>query len=132
VGEAAPDLAALVGPGERVFVGGPVQPEGAVVLAEFEDRSHAGVIAFASIGFLAGEDPATVAGIHRGRVFVGHAGWGPGQLEEEMELGSWLTEPAQPDDVFTSDPEGMWARVLRRKGRDFEILATMPFDPSTN
>jgi putative transcriptional regulator len=132
VGETAPELAALVGPTERVFLGGPVQPQAAVVLAEFDDPTRAGVIAFDSIGFLAGEDPATVAGIHRGRVFVGHAGWGPGQLEEEMEVDSWLTEPARPEDVFTPDPEGMWARVLRRKGRDFEILATMPFDPSTN
>ena len=132
VGEAAPELAALVGPSERVFQGGPVQQEAAVVLAEFEDRSRAGVIAFDSIGFLATEDPATVAGIVRGRVFVGHAGWGAGQLEEEMETGSWLTDPAKPEDVFTSDPEGLWGRVLRRKGSRFEILATMPFDPSTN
>jgi putative transcriptional regulator len=132
VGEAAPDLAALVGPSERVFVGGPVQPQAAVVLAEFQDPTRAGVIAFDTIGFLAGEDPATVAGIYRGRVFVGHAGWGPGQLEQEMEVDSWFTDPARSEDVFTSDPEGLWGRVLRRKGREFEILATMPFDPSTN
>jgi putative transcriptional regulator len=132
VGEAAPELAALVGSEQRVFVGGPVQPEAAVVLAEFEDPSRAGVIAFDSIGFLAGEDPATVTGIHRGRVFVGHAGWGPGQLEREMEIDSWLTDQARRDDVFTPDPERLWTRVLRRKGRDYEILATMPFDPSAN
>jgi putative transcriptional regulator len=132
VGEAAPELAALVGPSERVYEGGPVQQEAAVVLAEFEDRSRAGVIAFDSIGFLATEDPATVTGIVRARVFVGHAGWGPGQLEEEMETDSWLTDPAQAADVFTPDPDGLWALVLRRKGRRFEIMATMPFDPSTN
>jgi putative transcriptional regulator len=132
VREAAPELAALVGPEEPVFEGGPVQPQAAVVLAEFEDPSRAGVIAFDAIGFLAGEDPSTVAGIHRGRVFVGHAGWGPGQLEEEMGMDSWLTDPARAEDVFTSDPNGLWGRVLRRKGRQFEILATMPFDPSTN
>ena len=132
VGQAAPDLAALVGSEEPVFVGGPVQPEAAVVLAEFDEPNKAGVVAFDSIGFLAGEDPATVTGIRRSRVFVGHAGWGPGQLEEEMESDSWITDQARREDVFTSDPEGLWVRVLRRKGPDYEILATMPFDPSTN
>jgi len=132
VGEAAPDLTALVGAEERVFVGGPVQPQSAVVLAEFEDPELAGVIAFDSIGFLGADDPAAVTGIRRGRVFVGHAGWGPGQLEQEMDMDSWLTDSARAEDVFAPDPVGLWGRVLRRKGRDFEILATMPFDPSTN
>ena len=45
VGQAAPDLAALVGSEEPVFVGGPVQPEAAVVLAEFDEPNKAGVVA---------------------------------------------------------------------------------------
>jgi putative transcriptional regulator len=39
---------------------------------------------------------------------------------------------AQPDDVFTSAPEGLWGEVLRRQGGPFAILASMPLDPSVN
>ena len=132
VGDAAPDLAELAGADDLVFVGGPVQPQAAVVVAEFEDPERAPLLAFDSIGFLTGEDPSSVGGIRRARVFAGYAGWGPGQLDAEMEQDSWLTETPTPDDVFTPRPEELWNTVVRRKGRQFELLATMPFDPSTN
>jgi putative transcriptional regulator len=65
-------------------------------------------------------------------VFAGHAGWGPGQLEAEMEEESWIVEPARRADVFTDDPEALWSEVLRRKGREYALLSTMPMDPSQN
>ena len=65
-------------------------------------------------------------------MFAGYAGWGPGQLDEELEEGSWIVEPALPDDVFAADPEALWGDVLRRKGGPFEMLALMPPDPSLN
>ena len=68
----------------------------------------------------------------RARVFVGYAGWGPGQLELELAESAWIVEPAVPDDVFTLDPEAHWSTVLRRKGGPFTLLATMPADPSLN
>src|SRR5436190_11562516 len=100
VGDAAPALTALVGPAEPLFLGGPVQPQGAVVLAEFEHPENVDVVAFGSIGFLVDEDPEVVGGIRRARVFAGHAGWGAGQLEAEMEEDSWFVEPALAEDVF--------------------------------
>jgi len=132
VEEAAPPLTPLVGPDEPLFLGGPVQPQAAVVLAEFEHPENADVIAFGSIGFLVDEDPDAVGGIRRARVYAGHAGWGAGQLESEMEEGSWIVEPALPEDVFTPDPEGLWSTVVRRKGKDYQLLSTMPFDPALN
>jgi putative transcriptional regulator len=132
VEEAAPPLTALVAPEEPLFLGGPVQPQGAVVLAEFEHPENVAVIAFGSIGFLVDEDPGAVGGIRRARVYAGHAGWGAGQLEAEMEEGSWIVEPALPEDVFTPDPDALWSAVLRRKGKEFQLLSTMPFDPSQN
>jgi putative transcriptional regulator len=132
VEEAAPELRHLVGPGDVLHLGGPVQPEAAVVVAEFDDPGSASMIAFGSVGFLTAEAPESMEGIRRARVFAGYAGWGPGQLDAEMEQGSWLTEEALADDVFAPDPEQLWASVVRRKGKDFQLLATMPFDPSTN
>ena len=73
-----------------------------------------------------------VRDVKRARVFAGYAGWGPGQLESELEQDSWIVEPPLPDDVFTSEPDRLWSSILRRKGGRFAMLALMPFDPSTN
>jgi putative transcriptional regulator len=133
VGEAVPLLASLVPPGDPLFVGGPVQPEAAVVLAEFERPEESGLLVMGSIGFMLGElEPESMEGITQARVFAGYSGWGPGQLEDELEENVWITEPAIPADVFADSAEALWQSVVRRKGRKFAILATMPFDPSTN
>lgn len=133
VGEAAPGLAELVGPQEVLFLGGPVQQESAVVVADLERLELAGVIAFGTIGFLAGgPDRSGPEGIRRARAFAGHAGWGPGQLEAEMAQGSWIVEPARAEDVFSPDPGRLWQDVLVRKGREYRVLALMPMDPALN
>jgi putative transcriptional regulator len=131
--DVVPPLASLVAPGDPLFVGGPVQPDGAVLLAEFERPDDAGVLVFGSIGFLVGKlQPEHVEGVRRARVFAGYSGWGPGQLEAEMEQGSWILEPAGREDVFSDRPEHLWSDVLRRKGGDYALLATMPIDPTLN
>jgi putative transcriptional regulator len=133
VDEAAPAFAALLGGETVVFVGGPVQPQAAVVVADFEQAEEAGVLAFGSIGFLSGEaDPELVTGLRRARLFAGYAGWGAGQLEAEVEEGSWFLDPARAEDVFAPDPGGLWSTVLRRMGPEYELLALMPVDPSLN
>jgi putative transcriptional regulator len=133
VSEAAPLLSPLVADGADLFLGGPVQTDAAVVLAEFDDPEKAGLLAFGSIGFLMGDVPEeSVEGIRRARVFAGYAGWDEGQLERELEEDSWIIEPATSEDVFTVDPDGLWSGVLRRKGPQYRLLATMPFDPSLN
>ncbi len=130
---AVPPLAGLVEPGDRLFIGGPVSSQSAVVLADFERPENAEVVAFDSVGFLPEEtDSESVGGLRRARVFAGYAGWGAGQLEAELGEGSWLTEPALAADVFTGDPEGLWSAVVRRKGPAYRLMSTMPFDPDLN
>jgi putative transcriptional regulator len=115
VEEAVPVLADLVEPGERLFQGGPVEPSQAVLLAELADPGLIDVPVFGSVGFLTDEVPSDVRPeVRRARVFVGHAGWGPGQLEAELEADSWILEQATEEDVFTSSPEALWRRVLER------------------
>lgn len=46
------------------------------------------------------------------RVFAGYAGWGPGQLEQEVKRGDWLVAPSDPGSVFPGDPEGLWQRLV--------------------
>jgi putative transcriptional regulator len=133
VADAIPQLSTLVPPDEPLFVGGPVEPQAAVVVADFEDPSVAEIIALDSIGFLPPETgPETELGIRRARVFAGYSGWGPGQLEGEMGQDSWIVEPARPEDVFTEDPSRLWEVVLRRKGPAFDLIRLMPVDPSMN
>ena len=109
-----------------------MQPQAAVVLADFEDPSHAQMLALDSIGFLPEEvDAGDVGGIRRARVYSGYSGWGPGQLEAELEEGL-LDRRARDGDVFVADPDGLWDRVLRRKGRDYDLMRSMPVDPTQN
>ena len=133
VEEAAPPLATLVPPGDRLYVGGPVQVEAAVVLADFERPEVAEVLAFGSVGFLPQEVNAEDLGpLRRARVFAGYAGWGPGQLEAEIDEESWLVVPATTEDVFTEDPERLWSAAVARSGPANRLLTTMPVDPSLN
>jgi putative transcriptional regulator len=134
VGEAVPQLVPMTGAEEPVFVGGPVNSSGVAVLAQFEDPDEAGVWVVDDIGYVA-LDEAIDAGpppLARMRVFAGVAGWGEEQLESELERDDWFIEPADPNDVFTEDPEGLWSAVLRRKGGQYELVARMPIDPSQN
>jgi putative transcriptional regulator len=68
----------------------------------------------------------------RVRVFAGYSGWGPGQLERELEEPAWIVAGAEPGDVFAGDPDELWRRVLHRKGGKFNLIASMPYDPSLN
>ena len=133
VEQALPPLSHLVPPGEPLFQGGPVQPDSPVLLAELAHPELADILVFGSVGFLVGEVSADIQpSILRARVFVGYSGWGPGQLEAEMGVDSWIIEPARVDDVFTDAPDLLWSRVLERKGPEYRQLSRMPYDPSMN
>jgi putative transcriptional regulator len=130
VGEATAELAGVAGASEPLFAGGPVEPARAIVVAEFEHPELVTSAVFGRVGLLiAGESPP---GLSRARVFAGHSGWAPSQLEAELEAGAWIVEGARPEDVFTPEPQKLWSSVLRRKGDAYTMLSMMPFDPSTN
>ncbi len=128
VADALPELASLTGEEEPIFVGGPVALESVLAVAELDDPDDASELLFGAIGFVQEADVA----VTRGRVFVGYAGWSAGQLEAELEEESWLVLPAEPDDLFSDDPDGLWSAVLRRQGGPYALLSRMPVDPSLN
>ncbi len=134
VGESVPQLENLVEGGEDLFIGGPVQPSSVIVLAEFEDPGDAALLSFDDIGVLGtGDTPdAQAVGVREGRAFVGHAGWGPGQLDSELERDDWILEPARREDAFTTEPRELWTSVLTRKGGSYALVARMPPDPTVN
>jgi putative transcriptional regulator len=132
--DAVPELDGVMDADEVVYVGGPVQPASIVVLAEFDDPAEAAYLVVGAIGLVSdstGLDRLGAATARR-RVYAGYTGWGPGQLEAELEREDWIVEPALAADVFDEEPGELWGRVLQRKGGQFRLLARMPLDPSVN
>jgi putative transcriptional regulator len=120
-----------------VFEGGPVQPESAICLAR--SRTTSGdTRGFSRVhGIIGTVDLTADPDLMRNelveiRVFAGYAGWAPGQLEEEISAGSWLTFTALPSDPFTDRPDDMWSMVLRRQGGMVAAVALFPADPTLN
>jgi putative transcriptional regulator len=135
VGDAIPDLTWVANADDPIYVGGPVAPNGVIVLAEWDDPAQAVVLVDDDLGFVPGdaEDPDELAAaVRRARVYAGHAGWGPGQLEGELAEEAWIVESPRREELFSDDAEGLWPAVLRRMGREFALLSTMPPDPSLN
>jgi putative transcriptional regulator len=128
-----PELEEIAGT-EPIYVGGPVQPEALVLLAEFSNPEAAAWIVVADVGLASADvDLAELASsVRRGRVYAGYSGWGPGQLEAEMEIDSWIVEPPLPTELFPDDPATLWSDVLARKGGQYALIARMPVDPSQN
>ena len=131
----------------ELFTGGPVSRNSLVGLVRLADRDAASegspgrpagwrpvVDDDRPVGTVdLGIDPAPVAGsIVAARLFSGYAGWEGGQLEDEIEEGSWYVVPAEARDPVSADPEGLWRRVLRRQGGALALVSGYPVDPAAN
>ncbi|MEX2531367.1 MAG: YqgE/AlgH family protein [Gemmatimonadota bacterium] len=133
VAEAVPALADLLEAEALLFEGGPVQPEEPILLVEAIHSDFLDVPIFGPVGFLTGEVSAELRhAIVRARVYAGHAGWGAGQLEAELEADAWILDEARTEYVFTAVPDLLWTNVLRRKGPEYAALSRIPYDPSMN
>lgn len=68
------------------------------------------------------------------RIYAGYAGWAPGQLEDELDRGSWAVVPPGDlvSDAFLADPEHLWSAVLRRAGGTLAWWPACPRDASVN
>lgn len=121
-----------------VFLGGPVEPDALIALALAkepvdEPTEELAPVSGRVVSADLTTDPAFVAGILDAvRIFRGYAGWGPGQLEGEIDAGAWLVLDARPEDVFADEPDDLWRTVLRRQGGRLAWLATAPDDLSAN
>jgi putative transcriptional regulator len=116
----------LVPPG-IVHFGGPVDPEVAIGLGRAGDDAQVGVSGFALVDLTADPEPDSP----HVKVYAGYSGWTAGQLEDELQSGSWFVLDAAPDDPF-GDPDGLWTRVLRRQGGTLSMIGLFPDDPRMN
>lgn len=120
-----------------VFEGGPVEDSALIALAATKEVEATDDALTPIVGDIASADltadPAIVAAsVSDVRVFRGYAGWGPGQLEGEIESGAWLVLDALTEDVFSPDPDELWRTVLRRQPGRLAWLANVPDDLSLN
>jgi putative transcriptional regulator len=106
---------------EPVYFGGPVETQRGFVLHSDEYISTVnslpvcpGLSMTATLDVL--EDIAEGRGPERYLVMLGYAGWGPGQLEDEIAQNGWLTADTEPDMVFTDLADGKWEAALASLG----------------
>lgn len=128
---------------DRVYIGGPVHPELAIVAATSPVTSAMPVGAetwpeeIVQLTDWAGVvdltlDPSMLIGRVVVRVFAGHAGWSPGQLADEIAEDAWWVVNAEQDDLVTCDPEGLWRAVLRRQRGPLAMVSSWPDEPERN
>lgn len=122
-----------------VFLGGPVGRETLQFVHRVPERISGGVPLAGGL-WMGGqlEELAQVIAddadgmTDRVRLLVGYSGWGKGQLDAELALGSWLPAPFVDGEIFERDPELTWRRVIRSIGDGAQGLENLPPDVSWN
>ncbi|MFG2196314.1 YqgE/AlgH family protein [Streptomyces sp. NPDC048639] len=142
VGDILESWAGLTGEPGVVFQGGPVSLDSALGVAVVPGEPGTPVgegplgwrRVHGAIGLVDLEAPPELLAAALGslRIFAGYAGWGPGQLEDELVEGAWYVVESEPGDVSSPDPEQLWRSVLRRQRNELAMVATYPDDPSLN
>ena len=110
----------------RVLAGGPVHPERGFVLhdgAAFESSLEIADDLYLTTSRDVLEALAAGAGPRSATIALGCAGWGAGQLEQELAENSWLTAPAAREVLFALPLEARWQAAASRIGVDFARLA---------
>lgn len=136
VAEPLPEWDPVAAAPSVIFVGGPVAQSAVIGLARGplgdEGPGWRPLVGRVGIVDLAPGPYDLAMPIEALRLFAGYAGWGPGQLEGEIEAGAWWVVEAEPADALGPDPERLWTEVLRRQPPPLALYAHYPTDPSTN
>ncbi|CAK7284201.1 Putative transcriptional regulator [Streptomyces misionensis JCM 4497] len=140
VGDILEGWAELTGEPGVVFQGGPVSLDSALGVAVVPGGANGEGTPLGwrrvhgAIGLVDLEAPPELLAPVLGslRIFAGYAGWGPGQLEDELAEGAWYVVESEPGDVSSPVPERLWREVLRRQRSELAMVATYPDDPSLN
>ena len=112
---------------QPVYMGGPVQSDRGFVLHEPSGDWEATLKVTDTIGITSSSD--ILAAIAEGRgperaiVALGYAGWGAGQLEQELAANAWLSGPASTEVVFDTPSERRWLAAAALLGVDLNLLS---------
>ena len=130
-----PELSGRV---DAVHWGGPVGLERLHVLHDDEDPGGLSFPVAPGLGF--GGDMELVRRLHltggRMRFFLGYSGWGENQLEGELEAGTWLILPPDPEhewpQVWGEPSPRQWERLVGILDERFRWMQELPDDPQRN
>jgi putative transcriptional regulator len=128
----------LSGQSPELAFGGPVQPTSLHYLHDESDSIPGASKIFGDV-FWGGDFTfvQTLASTSRLvdlkiRFFLGYAGWGPGQLDAEVERNDWIVATPSYDLIFSTDTDEIWGAVLERLGGHYALMARFPADPRLN
>jgi putative transcriptional regulator len=114
----------------QVWIGGPVEPQRSWILIGDEPEGDDQGGMRVSDGLYLSTSPDLLRRLlepippQQARLMIGYSGWGPGQLEAELEQSAWLLSDVDRDLVFNTPPERMWEAAIRRLGADPAALHT--------
>lgn len=121
-----------------LWIGGPVQTDTLHYLHAYGDTVE-GALPVADNVFWGGAFETLVVALaeeaidrERVRFFAGYSGWGPGQLDAEVDDGAWLVLETDHRLIFDTSGDALWREVLRRLGGEYALLSTYPDDPQMN
>lgn len=121
--------------GETVYAGGPVAKDGMLILCRSDQLCDGHSVfdgVFVPKDLEKIKTPGALGDYGEIRCYLGYAGWGAGQLECELEEGSWMVLPSDSTLIFDADSSILWQQMMRRLGNKWAFYATMPLDPSMN
>ena len=118
VEHAFPDWKEAKGRTEHVFIGGPIE-NAVLTLARSNISTPNGFRVLDGVQIVPGRTALQKILAGSGapgsyRVYVGYAGWGPEQLDEEIEAGAWQVFPGNRNIVFDAEPDTLWSRLIAR------------------
>ena len=124
LGVEAPDKSADI----QIHFGGPVEPGRGFVLHTSEPLREGSLKICDNIALTATIDilkeMAVGGGPPRNLLALGYAGWGPGQLESEIQENAWLNVEPSDDLLFDENIDTKWERAMQKLGVDFSMLSS--------
>ncbi|MEM6807321.1 MAG: YqgE/AlgH family protein [Bacteroidota bacterium] len=121
-----------------VFIGGPVEQSTLHFVHKLGDRLDGSHQVSKGL-YWAGDFDKLREMILKGEVssdeilfFVGYSGWGPGQLDTELDRKSWIIAPENAEFVFQNDYSDLWRQVLQEMGDKYKVISNYPVDPRMN
>jgi len=131
------DWSDVVSEPDVLYRGGPVATDGALAVGRLsrdgdEPVGWRGV--YDDVGIVDLDTPVELVDgtLSALRIFAGYAGWGAGQVEDEIEEGAWYVVPSELGDAFREDTTDLWRDVLRRQPGELAWVSTRPVDPNLN
>jgi putative transcriptional regulator len=112
----------------ELWIGGPVEPQSSwMLVGDHEEQTGRGGMRITD-GLYLSTSPYRQSRLlepnppPRTRLIIGYSGWGPGQLEAELQASAWLLSDISPDLIFSTPAEQMWEAAIRRLGADPSAL----------